>query len=155
MHDVGKFHLTPPESYKHPRVGYKLLKDAHPDIAAICISHPFPNFEAQEHVLQYCQNDETEAAEVQKILQTVEKNTYVELIQFCDKISTIDGYISVEEKLRWYNETYGISLKELTAEYAKPLLHIKEKLDTLAGRDVYELLTKSDVNILSFMVKEI
>ncbi|MBR1479496.1 MAG: HDOD domain-containing protein [Alphaproteobacteria bacterium] len=142
MHDVGKFHLPPRESYKHPRVGYELLKSPHSDIAAICISHPFPDFDARHHILQYCKNDEVEAAEVQKILQTVEENTYVELIQFCDKVSTIDGYISIEEKLKWYNETYGISLQELNAEYIKPLLHIKKKLEKLTNRDVYELLLK-------------
>lgn len=140
MHDIGKFYLRDFEKYKHPRIGYEMLKISHPDIANICISHPFPNFESYDHILQYCQNDKEEASKIIEILKTIEKNDYIKLIQFCDKISRIDDYISIEEKFDWYVKNYNIKPNETTSQYLKQLNSIKSKLNNMALGDVYKIL---------------
>ncbi len=141
MHDIGKFYLPKSEMYKHPRIGYDLMKNSHPDIANICISHPFPNFESYDHIMHYCQNDRTEASQISDILKTVKKNDYIELVQFCDKVSRLDDYISLEEKLKWYLATYNINQNELSGHYLNQLNHIKSKFDSMTSSEVYKILS--------------
>ena len=140
MHDIGKFYLSKSELYKHPRVGYELLINAHPDIAIICLTHPFPDFSNYEHILNYHHKDENEAKKVFALLSKIEKNLYIELIQFCDKISRMNDYIRWEDKLKWYLETYKLDPNEITNQYSKHLGRIKQKLDTLTNMDVYDLI---------------
>ncbi|MDR1391198.1 MAG: HD domain-containing protein [Holosporales bacterium] len=140
MHDVGKFYLSKGEIYKHPRVGYELLKSLNYDIAKICISHPFPDFFSYEHLLHYCRNDTLEANLVFDILKTLEKDNYVELIQFCDKISGVDSYVSIKDKVEWYTKTCDIGQTELSRCYLKQLNSIKSKFDKLISEDVYTYL---------------
>lgn len=140
MHDVGKIFLSKEIMYQHPRIGYEKLKDAHPDIAEICISHGFPDFDLFEHILHYCHNCEEEAQKVSKILKNIKMNDYIQLIQFCDKVSTLDNYVTFEMKLNWYMETYQIEEDELVRCYAKKFTEIKLKFDKMAGIDIYELL---------------
>lgn len=141
LHDIGKFGLAKEESYKHPRLGYELmLANNQPEIAVICISHAFPNLNNYEHVLHYCHNDKDEADKVFDILKSIETNDYIELIQFCDKISTADSYVSIDSKLKWYLETYNIPRDELVSCYESKLLCIKDKFSKLVGIDLYDVL---------------
>ncbi len=140
MHDIGKFYLSKEESYKHPRIGYELSKEKHPDIAIICITHGFPNLDLYEHILHYCHKDKSETDKVFDILKTIKTNDYIELIQFCDKISTIDGYVKFEEKLDWYLKTYNIPKDELVKCYSTKLNKIKNKFDKYTQTNIYDLL---------------
>lgn len=140
MHDIGKFYLTQDKKYKHPRMGYDLLKDRYPEIAVICLTHPFPDFTSYEHILHYSHDDEDEAQKVFGLLSHIEKNIYIELIQFCDKISRVSDYITWEEKLDWYLKTYDLDPDELVNQYSTHLLRIKQKLDNMTHTDVYKLL---------------
>lgn len=140
MHDVGKFYLPEAEKYKHPRVGYELLRDKYPNVALICLTHPFPDFGAYEHILHYHHNDESEAKKVFELLSQVERTPYMELIQFCDKISRVNDYIPWEKKLDWYLKTYGLDPNEMTKQYSVHLQKIKRRLDDMAGEDIYKLL---------------
>ena len=140
MHDVGKFYLKKSEIYKHPLVGYDLLKEQYPDIAVICLTHPFPNFDNFEHILQYCHEDKDEACKIFELLKGILRNDYIELIQFCDKISRMDDYIRIEGKLQWYIDKYNLQPDELINQYSNNLLKIKEKFDNMANVDIYELL---------------
>ncbi|MDR0942058.1 MAG: HDOD domain-containing protein [Holosporales bacterium] len=140
MHDVGKFYLTPQDSYKHPRLGYELLKENYYDIAEICISHAFPDFNSLDYILSYCRNDKTEANKVFETLKTVVRNDYIDLIQLCDKLSGLDGYTTIESKFKWYVETRGVKLNDVSRNYLKNLQAIKAKFDDLSGKEVYALL---------------
>ena len=140
MHDIGKFYLSQTDKYKHPRVGYELLKEKHPDIALICLTHPFPDFKSYSHILHYHHDDEEEARKVFGLLQNVKKNIYMELIQFCDKISRINDYIPWEQKLDWYLKTYNLDPNEITRQYSSHLQAIKQKLDDMTNTDIYRLL---------------
>lgn len=140
MHDIGKFYLTKNEMYKHPRVGYELLKESHPDIAKICITHPFPDFDSYDHILHYHKNDKAEAQKTFDILSKIEKTDYMELIQLCDKLSRLDDYISLDGKVKWYLETYNLDPDELVSQYVDRLTKTKKKFDTMTGTDIYDIL---------------
>ncbi len=140
LHDIGKFYLHKNETYKHPRKGYELLRNSYPKVADICISHAFPDFNSYKHILNYCKKDKIEAERVSSILKTVKKNDYMELIQLCDKLSTLNGYISIESKLEWYQNNYNISLAELNTCYLFPLRNLKNKFDLLSGCNIYDIL---------------
>ncbi|MBQ9335405.1 MAG: HD domain-containing protein [Alphaproteobacteria bacterium] len=140
MHDIGKFYLKPEEKYKHPRVGYELLRNTHPDVALICLTHPFPNFNSYEHILHYHHDDVEEANKVFNLLKNIKEDIYIHLIQFCDKVSRINDYIRWEDKLNWYLETYNLDPNEITNQYSLHLQMIKNTLDTMINGDVYELL---------------
>jgi putative nucleotidyltransferase with HDIG domain len=141
MHDIGKFYIQDDQMYKHPRIGYELLKNEYSDIAEICITHSFPDMRSFEHILRYCKNDENEASKIFTILEKIKTNDYVELIQLCDKVSGVDSYSSISAKLAWYAETYHIDNDDpVTALYRSRLEAIKSKFDKLARIDVYKLL---------------
>ena len=140
MHDLGKFYLKKEEMYKHPRVGYDLLKESHPDIAKICITHPFPDFKSYDHILHYHKNDEVESKKTFEILGKIEKDNYIELIQLCDKLSRLDDYVSLENKVKWYLETYNLDPNEVVQQYISNLTKTKQKFDKMTGVDVYSLL---------------
>lgn len=140
FHDIGKFYLDKNESYKHPRKGYEMMKNDYPRIADICISHAFPNFRSYNHILHYCHNDKMEASYVLDILKGVRRTKYVDLIQLCDKLSGLDHYVSIESKLDWYSQNYGIAPNELQICYFKPLNALKLKFDKLVQGDIYDIL---------------
>ena len=147
MHDIGKFFLQPKKFYKHPRLGYDMLIKENPDIAQICITHSFPvinsyckDDELKNYILSFCHSDQEEADLLINILNNIQTNDYIQLIQFCDKISTIDKYIPIETKLSWYQEKHHISFSELDKFYGIPLNNIKEKFNKMTGVDVYKLL---------------
>jgi hypothetical protein len=140
MHDVGKFYLDKQNSYKHPRLGYDIMKNSYNDVAKICISHAFPDFDSFEHVLHYCHGDEIETHTVFDILKTIRRNNYIDLIQFCDKISGVHGYMTIEDKFNWYIKMYKIEKNAMSLHYLKCLNAIKKNLDKIAGSDVYDIV---------------
>ena len=139
MHDIGKFFLTATEMYKHPRLGYDLLVKDNIKIAEICITHSFPIID-KEHIISFCHKDLKEANLLIDILSKIKTNDYIQLIQLCDKISTIDKYISIEDKLSWYQEKHHISFVDLNKFYCIPLNNIKEKFNKMCNMDIYKLL---------------
>jgi len=143
MHDIGKFEgisvVDPERVYRHPRIGYELLKDTNTQIAKVCIAHPFPVKDIT-HVKHFCKGDENETNAVWQILSNVEYDEYVELVQLCDKMSGIDKYIRVEDKIEWYKTKRGILEDDIEKYYSKPLCGIKTKLETIGKTNIYNLL---------------
>jgi hypothetical protein len=140
FHDVGKFGIKESEKYKHPRKGYELMKGDDIGIANVCISHPFPIFDYIEYIRYYCKGDADETLAISRILANVDENDmYVRLIQFCDKASTADGYVSISDKFAWYAEKYTPPDGLISRNYEK-LMEIKGSLDKLSGHDVYDVL---------------
>jgi putative nucleotidyltransferase with HDIG domain len=137
LHDVGKFHVSEKERYKHPRIGYEILRDTDRELGNVCISHPFPIFEYHDYILHYCKNDLEELAQISELLTNVDiNNYYINLIQFCDKISEIDTYTSLENKFQWYRSKCGVDPEFTRPNYLR-LVEIKNNLDELANCDVY------------------
>ena len=139
MHDIGKFFLPRNEMYKHPRIGYNMLLQDNIEIAKICITHSFPIVN-REHIISFCHNDMEEANSLINILNKIQINNYMELIQLCDKLSTIDKYITIETKIVWYQKKHHISSTDLEKFYCIPLNKIKEKFSKMCNMDIYDLL---------------
>jgi hypothetical protein len=114
FHDIGKFFVSETEKYKHPRIGYEIFKDSHKELAKICISHPFPVFDNFEYIKYYCHDDTEEAEKIIEILNRIEEDDfYIQLIQYCDKITGIDRYMTIEEKFNWYVKKNGLIPPEI------------------------------------------
>ena len=138
MHDIGKFFLSKKESYKHPLLGYELLKDNYIDIAEICLSHPFPTPSFDDYFLHYCKGDSVEAVKISDSLKTLKNNNYMMLIQFCDKISGLDNYVTLDEKFAWYASNYSID-KHIIDQRFVMYLDIKTHLEKITKMNIYEM----------------
>ena len=142
MHDIGKFNLNEHEIYKHPLIGYNIMMEhGYPDIALICLTHSFLTVD-YERILSFCKNNEEEAKKIYEILKDVKYDDYIKLIQLCDKVSSFDRYVTITQKLQWYQEKQRISVGMLDRRFAR-LYTIKAKFDRMAGVDVYFLLKLS------------
>ena len=141
MHDVGKFGLKEHELYKHCLNGYEMLKSDHPDIAMICLTHPFLTTE-YERILSFCKNDKEEADKIYQIIKDIKFDDYIKLIQLCDKVSSYDRYVTIKQKMQWYQEKQRLSIGLLDKRFAR-LYMIKAKLDRMAKVDTYFLLKLS------------
>ena len=139
MHDIGKFFLSQEEVYKHPRLGYDMLINEYPDIARVCILHSFASTDFSQ-IVNFCHKDTVEANKIYSIIKKIKIDSYIELIQLCDKISAIDSYITIEQKLMWYQDKHHISYSDLDKYYKIPLNNTKTKFDSLTGINIYKLL---------------
>lgn len=142
IHDVGKSNLSKEDSYKHPIIGYNMFKNDAPDLAKICISHPFPLMERNpEYVLFYCKNDDKLADEYLEILRRIKVNNYIELIQLCDKLSADKKYVKLDDKFRWYRSRIDgkVNTKIITRNFRK-YTELKNKFNKLTGNTIEELM---------------
>lgn len=141
LHDIGKLYIgSQSEKYMHPLIGYELMmKNNNSEMAAICISHPFPVFDAFRYINDYCDNNNVIANKIAEILKTIKITPLIKLIQFADKISGLDSYMTFEDKFKWYIEKYNVSPESLTINYAA-FNGIKNELDTAVNGDIYKLL---------------
>jgi putative nucleotidyltransferase with HDIG domain len=135
LHDVGKLFVSEDELYKHPRIGFEIFKDSQREVAITCLLHPFPVPDDLEFMKCYCKNDNNE---LQKICDTIKQignlnSEYVELIQYCDKISGRDRYVTIEEKFKFYSETYKTDPSIASRNYQR-LKILEEKFEHIKWR---------------------
>jgi putative nucleotidyltransferase with HDIG domain len=148
FHDIGKFSLPTEKKYKHPRIGYNFMKDKVPDIAEICISHPFPLFGSIRYLQYYCNGDFSEAMAIFSILLKInEDDIYIKLIQFCDKVSKASGYTTLQTRFDEYakNITNKAIYRKTIQPNCERLLETKKMLDKLTAVDVDSLISTLDV----------
>jgi hypothetical protein len=140
MHDVGKLYLPLSEKYKHPLFGYRMFESIDKEVAAICLSHPFPlSSGCPEYIEYYCKGDSIVAETMLRLLKDVKNDLYTKLIQLCDKISGKDAFVKIEDKFRWYKDRYKMSSWFIDSNY-EVYCRLKRELDDLAGIDIYSLL---------------
>ncbi len=138
MHDFGKFYLSMAEKYKHPSLGYELMIENYPDIAEICITHPFPEVTLTEYLVHYCNGDELEVEKILDYKTGIEHNDYIKLIQFCDKICGINEYLTLDYKFKWYFKRYPIE-RDLLEQRYHIYMELKGYFDKLSKMDTYDL----------------
>ncbi|MDR1488394.1 MAG: HD domain-containing protein [Holosporales bacterium] len=143
FHDIGKFFLKPKQDRNiHPLIGYEIMQESKDyDTADICITHSFPIFDYHEYILHYCHFDKKCAEKIKNILSNIKINIYIELIQFCDKISGIDDYMKIEEKFEYYKKHYIIS-DVMANKNFDALMNIKKKLDSMCKCNVYDIILR-------------
>jgi putative nucleotidyltransferase with HDIG domain len=143
FHDVGKLYLSSEEAYKHPYFGYEImLKNAEYLLAQVCVAHPFPVFDSDDYLKYYCHDDIVEMEKIKQALAKVKNNIYVQLIQFCDKISGVNSFMQLDDKFALYKkrkETGEQAIAAIKANHTA-LTEIKNKLDVMVGEDVYSVL---------------
>jgi HD superfamily phosphodiesterase len=140
FHDVAKLRLPKDKMYKHPLLGHSLMEDAGmPDVAKICLTHSFPNKNADEYILFYCKGDVAEADAIHQELKDVDYDFAMQLIQLCDKISGHDRYLTIEQKRAFYFQKYGVAADFLDKAY-DDFFEIKRMVDSLIGEDLYAFL---------------
>jgi putative nucleotidyltransferase with HDIG domain len=140
FHDVGKLYIQESEKYRHPLVGYQMmLENGEKTIAEVCISHPFVIPDLREYVELYCNGDIETSKSILEILETISITPLIKLIQFCDKISGIDKYMSIEDKFEWYRNNYNTT-SNLVDKNFNVYMEIKKEIDEYINDDVYKVL---------------
>lgn len=121
-HDFGKFYLPRGWVYKHPKLGYELLRKLKKDkpwLANVCLAHPFPVLDNEAYFDFFCRGDTEEAQALKRLLKPLKANIpsldapldlanaegiILRLVQLCDKLSGVDRYVTLEEKFSWYEQ---------------------------------------------------
>lgn len=140
FHDIGKLYLSREKRYRHPLLGYNIMmSQGRPDIAVICLTHPFPDKIAKEFISVYCDGDIVESNNIETKLQDIDYNFAIKLIQLCDKISGADRYMTIDQKAELYLQRYGPPPECVLKTYDE-FLAVKRFIDSSIGEDVYALL---------------
>lgn len=145
FHDVGKLYLPREDFYKHPFLGYTLMRDANePLLAEVCLLHSFPlSLASGAYFSHYCRGDAAEVARVKAAMETLNLSPamqdYVALIQLCDKISGVTEYVTLEGKAAWYKARHKLD-EESLRKNIDALQNIKKRLERRIQKNIYALL---------------
>ena len=137
LHDYGKRIKQSTEGIFHGKEGYDaMLEMGYPDVAQICLTHTFPDKDFNERQFTFAQEWKDWAREK---LKSVEYTNYDFLIAFCDKLFEEMQVVSVEGRVKGIVKRYnlGKEQKDLLLEQS---LRLKEYIDKLANKNVYEIL---------------
>ncbi len=135
LHDIGKLHIPTNCKYKHPLIGYDIMMGRNEKtLAEVCITHPFP-VKDFEYIKYYCQADTKTAEIIWNILQNIETTPLIQLIQYCDKISGIDNYMTIAENFKWYATKYKMPHHLIQNNYNAYLKIKNELTQSLATND--------------------
>ncbi|MBO7251724.1 MAG: HD domain-containing protein [Oscillospiraceae bacterium] len=136
LHDIGR--RVGVTGIKHVFDGYDyLMSMGEPELARICLTHSFPNRDADTFFGKYdCTEDELTF--LKDFLKETEPNDYDILIQLCDAISLPNGACIMEKRLM------DVALRHGIAPYAREkwiaFLKTKKHFDQLCGCSIYALL---------------
>ena len=146
FHDVGKLYLEPFEFYKHPFIGFSLMKE-HREMAAVCLTHPFPQgLSSPEAFLSFCHNDAAEAQRIQDAFASLSLNEelqdFVEIVQLCDKMAGLTSFISLDQRKQWYQKSSNVAFPspKILEQNFSALDRLKKKWDDRVRGDVAEIL---------------
>lgn len=146
LHDIGKLYIDDPKlKYQHPLKGYELLlRENDPEMAEICLTHPFPVSDNFEYIKNYCNGDEGTVEQIYNLLKTIKITPLIRLIQLCDKLAGLDSFVTFEEKIKWYQEKHMANFNFISSETIQININeyskIKQQMDDLTGTDIYSLL---------------
>ncbi|MDR2074995.1 MAG: HDIG domain-containing protein [Holosporales bacterium] len=140
FHDIGKLDLDESEKYKHPLIGYQMMiENGDKTIAEVCISHPFVTPYRTNYLECYCGNDTETLEIILDVLSTLTITPLIRLIQFCDKISGVDKYMSIEDKFEWYRNKYNTTSNLIETNF-DAYMEIKKEIEEYIKDDVYKIV---------------
>lgn len=136
LHDIGR--RVGVTGILHVFDGYDyLMKKGEPELARICLTHSFPNRDAETFFGKYdCSPDQL--AFLKAFLRDHEPDNYDILIQLCDGISLPNGACIMEKRLMDVALRHGIP--PYAREKWKSFLNTKKHFDALCGCSIYTLL---------------
>lgn len=135
LHDVGRSVGIVQAS--HIIEGYKIMKDIDMSVARICLTHTFQYKDIDAIYDSWdCSCDDKNF--VKTYLEKTEYNDWDLLIQFCDSVSLVDSYCTVEKKMLNSTKKYGY--KPILEHKFNSIINLKKYFDALCKTNVYNLL---------------
>lgn len=140
IHDIGRYKGFT-KSVVHSYDGYMYLKElGYIGNAIICVTHSFP-----------CQNENLDVAAEWQLIPSYMKQVMVEVLQenspydiynkiitLCDALADAGGFTMLEKRLISVGLRHGTTTN--TSLHWRGFYTIKNELETLLGKSVYELL---------------
>ncbi|MFW9991712.1 MAG: HD domain-containing protein [Candidatus Odinarchaeota archaeon] len=142
LHDIGR--RTGPNQTRHALDGYNYLKaKGYEELARICITHCFPNSNANANTgLWDC--TEQELAFVKEFLSSYLYDDYDYLIILCDCVTMEDCYVLIEKRLLDVALRYGlrnrVPIEVSVLEKWQKIFEIKNYFEQQIGKSIYALL---------------
>lgn len=135
FHDVGR--SVGNIQARHIIEGYKFMKDIDSHVARICLTHTF-QYKNIDAIYDNWDCSDVDKNFIKKYLDKIEYNDWDLLIQFCDSISLVNNYCTVEKKIISSIKKNGY--KPILQNKIDSILKLKEYFDDLCKTDVYSLL---------------
>ncbi len=148
LHDIGRRDGI--KGISHIFDGYNyMMSIGQEEIAAICLTHSFPDKNADTYFGKYdCSSEQKKF--LQQFLENKEYDNYDILIQLCDAISLPNGACIMEKRLIDVALRYG--LPDFTIEKWKAFMNAKKHFDELCNCNIYtflpDILENSSVNLI-------
>lgn len=136
LHDIGrkfgKRHLG------HVSDGYSYMMSLGYDEAArICLTHSFSSLRLDDYIGKFDTTPE-ELELIRNALSSIEMDEYDKLIQLCDTLAGAGDVMDMDARMEDIRRRYGAYPPEKrAANFA-----LKEHFETLAGRDIYDIVDK-------------
>lgn len=136
LHDIGR--RAGVTGIRHLFDGYDYLMElGQPELARICLTHSFPNRDADTFFGKYdCTKEQLSF--LKDYLKNTQLNDYDILIQLCDAISLPNGACIMEKRLMDVALRHGVP--PCAVEKWKSFMATKSHFDRLCGCNIYELL---------------
>lgn len=136
LHDIGR--RTGFSHLKHTIDGYRFMNElGYPDVARICLTHPFPIKEIDSYAGENdCSSEDV--LFISKYLSEIQYSEYDRLLQLCDALGGDNGFWMLEKRmidviLRHKKITFLVEKLEKTFE-------IKNNIEKSIGKSIYDLL---------------
>lgn len=148
LHDIGRrFGRV---KSRHSILGYKYLKDkGYEDIARICITHNFPDKNANEVIGNDFIDGEYEFCK--KFLDSIEYDIYDKLIILCDNLALPTGITLIERRFIDVQLRYG---EYKYNEIWRSVLKIQKEIEEKIGVSIYSLFYEVSDNIIKKKIDE-
>lgn len=139
LHDIGRREAS--SGAIHPLFGYQfLLQIGHPDVARVCLTHPFTTKDIHESLV-YTEIPASVLNEMQLLLESIDYDEYDWLTQLADSLCTAEGIVGLEERLADVESRHGTN--PYTPLRRAMLTRIKDHFERLTGSSIDDLLCVS------------
>ena len=138
LHDIGRSFTE--GQFQHIAEGYRYMNQlGYDEIARICLTHSFAVQDIHSYVGKM-DISVADVAEFQTLLKEVQYNDYDRLIQFCDCISTEDGFVLPEQK--FVRSVFQYGMNKFTVQKWKEVLAIGRHFGRKIGMDLNEFVRR-------------
>lgn len=142
LHDIGRrFGVS---HMRHVIDGYRFMHElGYQSVARICLTHSFH----VKNINAYFGEHDCSQQDIRFISDFLSKARYSEydlLIQLCDALATPEGFCIIEKRL--IDVALRNGLPKLTLEKWRKMFEIKDKLEQVTNKCIYDLLPGIEKN---------